>query len=232
MCLWLEICPTQMQCVPSVQISLFSFIYLISILFDHIVTFTAQKIIRITTMIERIFEFCLHQYSQNNCSILPSKQRFSVGFYKLEGLEHRREFNFNTQMPRTLTVLVSSKLNRQSGFRPVNFSGLSGNSHVGPGLWPLQLHSQEQHRDSIPGVHSRPGWWVWEQFQLNKTDVFDFGSPPDVDVQSQESHASKKFQKLVTVSLLVLILTVIALFAIHSEINPTATTAGPLFSLA
>lgn len=54
--------------------------------------------------------------------------------------------------------------------------------------------------------------------------------PPHASVQSQESHASKKLQ--VTVPLLVLRLTVIALFAIHSEINPTTTTAGPLFSLA
>lgn len=62
-----------------------------------------------------------------------------------------------------------------------------------------------------------------------RTGVFYFDSPL-VNVSSQEAHASKKLR--VTVPLLELGLTVMASFAIHSEINPTTTTAGPLFSLA
>lgn len=37
---------------------------------------------------------------------------------------------------------------------------LWGDSHVGPRLWPLQLHSQEQYWHAIPGIHSGPGRWV------------------------------------------------------------------------
>lgn len=149
--------------------------------------------------------------------------------------ERKKDGNVHEQLQQYKN---SSNINRSWGlvsltdrvvFRSFNLSGVPGNPHVGPGLRPLQLHGQEQHRDSIPGVHSGPGRWVRGQFQHNKTGVFYFDSPL-VNVSSQEAHAPKKSR--VTVPLLELGLTVMASFAIHSEINPTTTTAGPLFSLA
>lgn len=91
-----------------------------------------------------------------------------------------------------------------------------GDSHVRPGLWPLQLHSQKQHWHAIPGIHSCPGRWVYRL----TTDNHICGL---ISISRNEwSHGSFTFW-ISNCSTALSLLTLMALFAILRKINSTTT---------
>lgn len=91
-----------------------------------------------------------------------------------------------------------------------------GDSHVGPGLWPLQLHSQEQHWHAIPGIHSCPGRWVYRLTTDNHICGLISTS------RNEWSQGSFTFW-ISNCSTALSLLTLMALFAILRKINSTTT---------
>lgn len=117
--------------------------------------------------------------------------------------ERKKDGNVHEQLQKYKNA---SNINRSWGlesltgrvvFRSFNLSGVPGNPHVGPGLRPLQLHGQEQHRDSIPGVHSGPGRWVRGQdwcvlFWLPTCERVKSGGPRLQEIAGNRSAAGAR----------------------------------------